>query len=164
MSYKGVCSDEIITEHFGDLIVTELKDMADKAMNCQRALWYNSEGAVKPGVMALRGQDLDRRQAANAAKEAAAGKRKEAAVIKAAQTTVAIEAAAVEPIRNPDFAVFCFAECSVIAHTAQVGGVDEKWRGFTTCDKMFCPKLKCTKKRVIHQKHCLAISVMRRLV
>ena len=131
-------------------------------MNCQRALWYNSEGSVKPGVLVLRMQDLDRRNAVNAAKEAAAANRSARAVTKAAQATAAIEAVTVEPRKNHNFIGFCSNECSMIARTTKADSVDDKWRGCTTCDKMFCSKLNCAKKLKTHQKHCLAISVMHR--
>ena len=107
VAYKGVCSDEMITEHLGDHITTELKDMAGKSVNCQRALWYNSEGSVKPGVLVLRMQDLDRRNAVHAAREAAAANKSARAVIKAAQATAVIEAVVVESRQNPDFVGFC---------------------------------------------------------
>jgi hypothetical protein len=63
--------------------------MANKSIICQRGLWFNAERSTKPGVLAIRLQDLARRRAANAEKERLVSNNLQKAATKATQLSAA---------------------------------------------------------------------------
>ena len=73
------------------------QNMANKSMICQRGLWFNAERSTKPGVLAIRLQDLARRRAANAEKERLVSNKLQKAATNTAQLSAAEQAVTVLP-------------------------------------------------------------------
>ena len=84
VTYQGVCPEEFITERLGDLIDTELTNMANKSIICQRGLWFNAERSTKPEVLAIRLQNME-----NAQKERLVSNNLQKAATKATQLSAA---------------------------------------------------------------------------
>ena len=83
-------------------------------------------------MLALRGQDLDRRLAVKFAKEKAEASRREKAVIKGAAEVGATQAAAVVPRIDVAFSGRCSGECAPTKRPQHKQDGDDKWRGCTT--------------------------------
>ena len=114
-------------------------------------------------MLALRGQDLDRRLAVKFAKEKAEASRREKAAIKGAAEVGTTQAAAVVPRIDVAFSGRCSGECApTTKRPQQRQDVDDKWRGCTTCAAFYCQKVTCQKKRQKHQEYCLMANVLDR--
>ena len=160
VTYQGVCPDDKITTLLGDLIHTELQDVAGMSMIRQRALWFNSERATKPGVLALRRQDLEKRRAIVLQKERATHNKAQKAAEKAAKIAGAEEADDAVPRIDILLKGRCAGECSLSVRPLHVHGVDDEWRACAECDKIFCKKLNCQKKLLTHQKYCITARIL----
>jgi hypothetical protein len=161
---EGVLSDEAVMARLGGLVTTELVGLPNLSIIRQRALWFCSEGQMHDGIVELRRAELARRTAAVAAMaNAADAKQKRAdkataeALLKAQNPDLLLEANIIDS--QDRLGMMCAAECNL--NTREDNNVPDEWRCCANCDKVFCGKVACLKKRDAHIRFCLSRKFLR---
>jgi hypothetical protein len=158
-SLSGMIDDARITEVLGDLVgdMTHKFNFINKPTNHQRAIWWNSCGQAKSGVLLVRANELKGREDA---KKLAS----EVAARKAAKAVAAAKKAEVDLLflgGNANFTeertrrCYCSNECGL--QQRDIVPEDDGWRGCPVagCLHFYCSKVNCQKKIVTHVKLCM---------
>lgn len=157
---SGMIEDDRITEERGDLVsdMTHKFNFHRKPTNHQRAIWWNSDGQSKSGVLAVREAEVQRRQ--DKVVEAA-----EVAKRKTAKAAATARKAAVDALFLGGYANFtenrnrrchCSNDCSPQVRLISVE-TDDGWRGCPVagCLQFYCAKASCKTKLLNHVKNCM---------
>ena len=128
----GEVPDPAISDLFGSLVSTPIKNMHTLPVNRRRALWFSKEH-----VLQIRAANAQRKKdAADAVAEAAASKQ-----AKKAKYLSTLQILHIEGFPSVD------TRCSNAAcgkkPLAATGSVDDHWTQCPTCSIWFCPKTTC---------------------